>query len=96
MALNVTYKSSELIVDKFNLITNRDALEKDDIFTSHGDCIGLTADAYIAYEYRPFIDAVKNCFVKKITKKGKMYIQGYRHPYHFTRDYNDMSKDNIT
>mgnify|MGYP002128936575 CR=1 FL=1 len=39
-----------------------------------GDSIGNTSDAYIAYDYIPFIKSVKNCFLEKIDKKGKKYI----------------------
>lgn len=93
--LDVNNKNSELIVDDYGLVTTRDAMEKDDLYKSHGDCIGNTADAYIAYEYEPFIQAVKNCFLHKKDKKGRDYIQGYRHPIHFDREYNDMSRDHI-
>jgi len=95
MGLDINNKNSELIVDSYGLVTTRDAMEKDDLYKSHGDCIGNTVDAYLAYEYEPFVQAVKNCYKFKTNKKGKLYLQGYRHPIHFDREYNDMSRDHI-
>lgn len=99
MGLDINNKNSELIVDKFGLITSRDAELKDnkeDLYSAVGDSIGNTSDAYFAYEYEPFVQAVKNCFLEKIDNRGKKYIQGYRHPIHFDREYNDMSRDHIS
>jgi hypothetical protein len=97
MGLDVNNKKTDQIVDQYGLIVSRDAMEQNDNkYSAVGDSIGNTCDAYIAYEYEPFIQAVKNCFLEKTDKKGKKYIQGYRHPIHFDREYNDMSRDHIS
>lgn len=95
MGLDINNKNSGEIIDDYGLVTTRDALLKDDIYKAVGDSIGNTSDAYFAYDYKPFIQSVKNCFIEKTDKKGN-YIQGYRHPIHFDREYNDMSRDHIT
>ena len=83
MGLDINNRNTELIIDKYGLVTTRDAMEKEDLFKSHGDCIGNTCDAYMAYDYEPFIQAVKNCFLEKKNKHGKSYVQAYRTPYSF-------------
>lgn len=95
MGLDVNNRNSALLVDKFNLITTRDANDNEDPLRSDGDCIGNTVDAYFAYDYKPFVEAVKNCYQYKTDKNGKEYIQGYRHPLRFDWDRNDMSRDHI-
>jgi hypothetical protein len=97
MGLDVNNKNTENIVDKYGLVTTIDAMSSNnDKYAAVGDCIGGTVEAYIAYDYVPFIQAVKNCFLTKKDNKGKEYIQGYRHPIHFDRVYNDMSRDHIS
>ena len=39
MGLDINNRNTELIIDKYGLVTTRDAMEKEDLFKSHGDCI---------------------------------------------------------
>lgn len=59
-----------------------------------GDSIGTTLDGYLAYDYKPFVNAVKGCYVTKEDEKG-LYVQGYRHPSLKDIEYNDLSRDHI-
>lgn len=94
MGLNINNKKTYRLVDSTGLMCNQHQLSNPNRPNAFGDTIGYTTDAYLAYEYEPFIDAVKQCFVEKEDEKGK-YIQAYRSPYHFDLEPNTMSRDHI-
>lgn len=95
MGLNINNKKTYHQYDDFTgLMRNIHEAGNPDKLKAHGDAIGHTVDAYIAYEYKPFIESVKNCFKEEKDKKGS-FIQGYRSPYHFGQTPNTMSRDHI-
>jgi hypothetical protein len=94
MALDINNKNTDSFVDEYGIMMTQNPTWNPNGNNGMGDCIGRTLDAYLAYEYEPFIDAVKNCYILKTDKKGT-YIQGYRHPTLKNVEYNDLSRDHI-
>lgn len=93
MGLDLNYKDG-LWVDEYGLMLGHNPDWNPNGDMGKGDCIGTALDAYLAYDYEPFVRAVKNCYEIKHDEKG-MYVQGYRHPSYKGNDYNDMSRDHI-
>jgi hypothetical protein len=93
MGLDLNYKDGQW-VDEFGLMLGQNPSWNPNGDFGKGDCIGRTLDAYFAYDYEPFVNAVKNCYEIKYDKKG-MYVQGYRHPSYKGDEYNDLSRDHI-
>ena len=54
-----------------------------------------SAFAVLTYEYEPFIEGLRNCYLTQFTKRGREYVQGYRHPKFKWDKINDMSRDHI-
>jgi hypothetical protein len=95
MGLNIDNRKTYHIFDVFTgLMRNQDEAKNPDLLKAHGDGIGHTVDAFLAYGYKPFVDAVKHCFKEEVDEKGS-FIQGYRSPYHFGIEPNTMSRDHI-
>ena len=94
MALDIKNKKTYYFVDDYGLMLVQNPSWQPHGDQGMGDCIGRTLDAYIAYGYKPFVDAVKSCFVVRSDSKG-VYIQGYRHPTKIDAKYNDMSRDHV-
>lgn len=98
MGFNLNNKNTYWFVDKtygYDFMVNQDQFNNPNKPQAYGDAIGTNFEAYMVYNHKPFIDAVKACFVEKIDKKGKKYLQGYRHPSCFNLEYNTMSRDHI-
>jgi hypothetical protein len=95
MGLNVNNKKTFYLVDEYGgLMTNQHELQNPSKTNAHGDAIGHTLDAYMAYNYEPFVENVKKCFVEKTDAKGT-YIQAYRSQYHIDENVNTMSRDHV-
>ena len=94
MGLNLLNKKTYYLVDDEGFMQNAHEAENPDILKAHGDAIGHNADAFFAYDYTPFIDVIKQCYVFKY-KKGKKYLQGYRSPHHVRANDMTMSRDHI-
>lgn len=88
-------KTTRYFVDKYNLMLRQNSSSSPSGDYGIGDCIGRTLDAYITYEYEPFIQAVKNCYRYEVDKHGGVFLQAYRHPTLMDEDYNSMSRDHI-
>lgn len=54
-----------------------------------------SAFALLTYDYNPFAEGIRNCYQTEFTKKGRAYVQGYRHPKFKGNKINDMSRDHI-
>jgi len=91
MGLDINNKKTYYFVDEYGMFVTQST--KTNPF-ARGDSIQDTLNAYIAYDYKPFVDAVKKCFVEKKDRSGD-YIEGYRHPFYFDLLTNSMSRDHI-
>jgi len=89
-------KTTETFIDEHGMTMSQNYNWKPDGDNGEGDSIGRTLHAYIAWRYPEAIEAVKKCFRYETDNKGRLYIQGYRHPNRIGDGYNDMSRDHIT
>ena len=103
MAFDPNNKTSHYFVDEHNIVLSQNPSWKPNGDFGEGDCIGRTLDGLFAWESdknfiawggkEKFTEAVKSCFVLKTDKRGKQYMEGYRHPHRVGVEYNDMSRD---
>lgn len=93
MAFDINNKTALYFVDEHDMAMTQNPSWDLDGDNGEGDSVGRCFDGYIAWKYGKFIDAVKKCFVLKTNKRGKTYLQGYRHPNRLNDEYNDMSRD---
>lgn len=96
MGFNPNNKKTHYQVDKeygdgYEFFVSKNQLSNPNKSSAFGDAVGHNCTAFIAYEYKPFVESVKYCFKWKNDK----YIQGYRHPVCFDLENNTMSRDHI-
>ena len=89
-------KTTYTFIDEHDMAMGQNHSWKPDGDNGEGDSIGRTLRAYIAWRYPEAIEAVKKCFRYETDNKGRLYIQGYRHPNRVGNKYNDMSRDHTT
>ena len=96
MSLNFNTKQTWIYSDNYDMLLEHnydwDTYGNNDIT----DCVGLNAMAYLAYEDKRLLDAIKKCYAYKKDSKGE-YIEPFRHPSFINKkDYiNDMSRDHV-
>jgi hypothetical protein len=96
MGLNFEKKYLQNFIDDYGLMVERPYDWDTTGDNDPGDSIGGTAFAYLAYEDKRLIDAIKKCYVYKKDSKGE-YIEPFRHPsfINLTGYTNDMSRDHV-
>ncbi len=94
MGLDINKKTGQH-VDEYGMMMGENPSWNPNGDAGMGDSIGTTLDAYLAYDYEPFVDAVKCCYDVKHDENGLLYIQGYRHPSLKYDEYNTLSRDHI-
>jgi hypothetical protein len=91
-----TEKDSYFFVDSHGMMAMQNPAWNPDGNNGKRDSIGRTFMAWFTWQHRPFIEAVKGCFAVRFDKRGRPFIQGFRHPsLANSSEANDMSRDHV-
>ena len=103
MTFDPNNKTAFFYLDEHDIFLRQPPSWNPDDDGNEGDCIGRQLDCIIAWENdenliawggaQRLVEAVKKCFVLKTDDKGRIYMEGYRHPNRLDDEYNDMSRD---